>query len=357
MKYELKKFIFNRRNIGVFGFLFAFIICFICYNVYMNLHYNESQIEIYQKAYRTSENRIDESSTEEESIFWKGLHRNAYNLIQLYSNNENKTDVFIESKVGWNNLIDQAYQNGYVVTEFEKRDSQTIQNETKQLKYLKKNHIELLNSPYEPNTINILYSLFNQKLYLIIMLVLCILLCDVFGLEMENGFYKNLYVSKISKKKILLNKIKFSLALSISLIVVMFSIIILSGFIFGFGNSEYPYFYLKQVYTVKDIVVKSMILLAIECIFVTGISSLWFSFSLNNGFVLAVNLILYALFFVIGNVVGNSNIFVYVPFLHIDFMSLITHNHVILATFVNLLYFVFCVIASLQVFRKRELVR
>lgn len=51
MMYELKKFIFNKRNAGVFGFLVFFLICFIGYNVYMDKHYNESQIKIYQKAY------------------------------------------------------------------------------------------------------------------------------------------------------------------------------------------------------------------------------------------------------------------------------------------------------------------
>ena len=58
MMYELKKFIFNKRNAGVFGFLVFFLICFISYNVYMDKHYNESQIKIYQKAYRVSENRM-----------------------------------------------------------------------------------------------------------------------------------------------------------------------------------------------------------------------------------------------------------------------------------------------------------
>ena len=49
MMYELKKFIFNKRNVGVFGFLVFFLVCFIGYNVYMDKHYNESQIKIYQK--------------------------------------------------------------------------------------------------------------------------------------------------------------------------------------------------------------------------------------------------------------------------------------------------------------------
>ena len=66
MMYELKKFIFNKRNAGVFGFLVFFLICFIGYNVYMDKHYNESQIKIYQKAYRVSENRMDEAGSEEE---------------------------------------------------------------------------------------------------------------------------------------------------------------------------------------------------------------------------------------------------------------------------------------------------
>lgn len=49
MMYELKKFIFNKRNVGVFGFLVFFLVCFIGYNVYMDKHYNESQIKIYQR--------------------------------------------------------------------------------------------------------------------------------------------------------------------------------------------------------------------------------------------------------------------------------------------------------------------
>ena len=144
-----------------------------------------------------------------------------------------------------------------------------------------RNHIEMLNSPYEPNTFNIFNELFNQKLYLVVMLILCILLCDIFGLEMESGFYKNLYVSRISKQKILLNKIKFSLFAAIVLIMAMFLIIVLSGLIFGIGNCDYPYFYLDQMYTVKEIVAKSIILLVVENIFVVGISALLFTFSLN----------------------------------------------------------------------------
>lgn len=357
MMYELKKFIFNKRNVGVFGFLVFFLVCFIGYNVYMDKHYNESQIKIYQKAYRISENRMDEAGSEEESEFWKKVYRNASGLIHFYYNSENKTDEFIESKLSWNHLMLQANNEGYIINDFEKRDVQTLQNETKQLKYLKNNHIEMLNSPYEPNTFNIFNELFNQKLYLVVMLILCILLCDIFGLEMESGFYKNLYVSRISKQKILLNKMKFSLFVAVFLIIVMFLIIVLSGLIFGIGNCDYPYFYFDQMYTVKEIVAKSIILLVVESVFVVGISALLFTFSLNNGFILAVNLILYALFFVLGNVTGYSRFFVYIPFLHIDFVNLIIHKQVVLAAIISLMYFLSCSLISLQCFKKREVVR
>lgn len=83
---------------------------------------------------------------------------------------------------------------------------------------------------------------------------------------------------------------------------------------FGIGNCDYPYFYFNQMYTVKEIVAKSIILLVVESVFVVGISSLLFTCSLNNGFIVAVNLILYALFFVLGNVTGYSRFFVYIPF-------------------------------------------
>ena len=203
----------------------------------------------------------------------------------------------------------------------------------------------MLNSPYEPNTFNIFNELFNQKLYLVVMLILCILLCDIFGLEMESGFYKNLYVSRISS---------FAAAF---LIIVMLLIIVLSGLIFGIGNCDYPYFYFNQMYTVKEIVAKSIILLGIESIFVVGISALLFTFSLNNGFIVAVNLILYALFFVLGNVTGYSRFFVYIPFLHIDFVNLIIYKQVVLAAIISLMYFLSCSLISLQCFKKRELVR
>ena len=149
MMYELKKFIFNKRNVGVFGFLVFFLVCFIGYNVYMDKHYNESQIKIYQKAYRISENRMDEAGSEEESEFWKKVYRNASGLIHFYYNSENKTDEFIESKLSWNHLMLQANNEGYIINDFEKREVQTLQNETKQLKYLKKNHIEMSSEIYE----------------------------------------------------------------------------------------------------------------------------------------------------------------------------------------------------------------
>ena len=59
----------------------------------------------------------------------------------------------------------------------------------------------MLNSPYEPNTFNIFNELFNQKLYLVVMLILCILLCDIFGLEMESGFYKTYMFQEFTKAK------------------------------------------------------------------------------------------------------------------------------------------------------------
>ena len=174
---------------------------------------------------------------------------------------------------------------------------------------------------------------------------------------MESGFYKNLYVSRISKQKILLNKMKFSLFAAAFLIIVMLLIIVLSGLILGIGNCDYPYFYFNQMYTVKEIVAKSIILLVVESVFVVGISSLLFTCSLNNGFIVAVNLILYALFFVLGNVTGYSRFFVYIPFLHIDFVNLIIHKQVVLAAIISLMYFLSCSLISLQCFKKRELVR
>lgn len=115
--------------------------------------------------------------------------------------------------------------------------------------------------------------------------------------------------------------------------------------------------YFNQMYTVKEIVAKSIILLVVESIFVVGISALLFTFSLNNGFIVAVNLILYALFFVLGNVTGYSRFFVYIPFLHIDFVNLIIYKQVVLAAIVSLVYFLSCSLISLQCFKKRELVR
>lgn len=357
MMYEFKKFIFNKRNVGVLGFLVFFLVSFIGYNFYMDKHYNESQIKIYQKAYRTAENSMDEAASKEESEFWKAVYRESNNLIRLYYNHENKTDEFIKTKIAWNDWMLQAKNEGYTIENFERRDIQTLQNEQKQLKYLQKNHIELLNSPYEPNTFNLFNELFNQKLYLVVMLTLCISLCDVLGLEMENGFYKNLYVSNVSRQKILVDKMKFSLLVTILLVIVTFVLISISGFIFGFGNSAYPYFNFNQIYTVKEIVIKSSLLLMIESVFVVGISTLWFVLSLNNGFVLSVNLILYALFFVLGNVIEYSTFFVYIPFLHIDFMNLIIHKQFVLAIFINVLYFIGCIFVSLQYFKKREMVR
>ena len=89
MMYEFKKFIFNKRNLGVLGFLVFFLVCFIGYNVYMDTHYNEFQIKLYQKAYRTAENSMDEAASKEESEFWKAVYRESNSLIRLYYNNEN----------------------------------------------------------------------------------------------------------------------------------------------------------------------------------------------------------------------------------------------------------------------------
>lgn len=357
MMYEFKKLIYNKRNVGVFAFLLFFLICFIGYNVYMDTHYNESQIKMYQKASRKSENNLLSPISDEESEFWKDVNLTSNRLIKIYWNEENKTEEFINTKIKWNTLMIQAYMDGYVVNEFETRNIQTLQNENKQLKYLNKNHIEMLNSPYEANTFNLLNELFGQKLYLIILLIICVLLCDVFGLEMENGFYKNLYVSNISKQKIWIKKICFSLILALFVLCMSLFILGLAGLIFGFGNSQYPYFYMNHMFTVKEIVTQSLYLLIVETLFLVGISSLWFSLSISSGFILTMNLILYALFFVLGNLVGYSQLFVYIPFLHVDFILLIAHKQVILSIVTNLFYFILCGFLSVYYFKKRELVK
>lgn len=357
MRYELKKFMFNNRNVGVFGFLTLFLICFIGYNIYMDVHYNESQIIMYKKAYQVSENMMGSLNSDEEYTFWKSVNRNSYLLIQLCFNKENTTEEYIVTRIVWNDLMVQANENGYVVKEFESRNIQTILNEIKQLKYLKSNNIRLLNSPYEPNTFNILNEFFGQKIYLILLLIICILLCDVYGLEIDDGFYKYLYASGLSKQKILMNKIMFSVFVSFVTISLTIAILLLSGLIFGFGNSEYPYFYFNQMYMVKDIILQSLMLMMAESVFLIGISSLWFSFSLNGNFMLVMNLILYALFYVIGNIMNYQHYFIYIPFLHIDFINLIFHKKVVLSIFVSLAYFIFACIISINFFNKRELVR
>lgn len=355
--YELKKLFYNKRNAGVFVFLIFFLICFVDYNIYMDMHYNESQIKIFQKANRKAESNLLSFVSDEESEFWKNINLTSNRLIKLYWNQKNQTEEFINTKIKWNTLMIQANMNGYVVNDFEKRDVQTLQNENKQLKYLNKNHIEMLNSPYEPNTWNLLNELFGQKLYLILLLIICVLLCDVFGLEMENGFYKNLYVSQISKKKIWIHKIEFSVIVAIIALFISLLILGLSGFIFGFGNSQYPYFYFNQMFTIKEIVTQSLSLLIVETLFLVGISSLWFSLSISSGFILTMNLILYALFFVLGNLIGYSKLFAYIPFLHTDFIQLIIHKKVIISMFVSLFYSVIFSFISMQYFNKRELVK
>lgn len=357
MKYEFKKFVFNKRNMGVFGFLIFFIICFIAYNVYMDFHYNESQIKIYQKAHQVSENMMNSLNDNEEYTFWKGVNRNSYTIIQAYFKEENTTEEFMKLKITWDELMIQANENGYVVKEFETRNAQTILNEIKQLKYLKKNNMQVLHSPYAPQTFNVWNKFFGQKIYLIVLLVVCILLCDIFGLEIESGFYKYLYVSRLSKLKIISNKIMFSVMIAFASIAVVILILLLSGLIFGFGNSEYPYFYFSQMYMVKDIVLQSLMLMMVESVFLVGISSLWFSVSLNTGFVLTMNLFLYALFYVFEGVINYQSFFVYVPFLHIDFLNMIIHKQVVFSIVVSFTYFMVCWIVSLNHFKKRELVR
>lgn len=357
MKYEFKKFSFNKRNIGVFGFLILFVISFIGYNAYMDAHYNEAQIKMYQKAHQVSENRMELSDTDEEYVFWKDVNRNSYAIIQLYAGEENTTLEFIKSKIIWDDLMIQANENGYDIKEFETRSTQTIFNEMKQFKYLQNKNMQALNSPYVPQTFNILNKFFDQKLYLIVLLVVCILLCDVFGLEIDSGFYKYLFVSEVSKQKILANKMKFSIILSIVSISFVILILFLSGLIFGFGNSEYPYFYFNQMYMVKDIALQSLMLMIMESIFLIGISSLWFSFSLNTGFMLTMDLILYALFYVFDGVINYQSWFVYIPFLHINFLNLIIHKQVIVSMILSFVYSVTCWIVSLHHFKKRELVR
>lgn len=96
----------------------------------------------------------------------------------------------------------QANNEGYIINDFEKRDVQTLQNETKQLKYLKKNHIEMLNSPYEPNTFNIFNELFNQKLYLVVMLILCEYYYVIYSdWKWKVGFIKTYMFQEFQSKK------------------------------------------------------------------------------------------------------------------------------------------------------------
>ncbi|MFR3428633.1 MAG: hypothetical protein ACLTTH_00005, partial [Holdemanella porci] len=56
---------------------------------------------------------------------------------------------------------------------------------------------------------------------------------------------------------------------------------------------------------------------------------------------------------VLGNVIGYSRFFVYIPFLHIDFVNLIIYKQVVLAAIISLMYFLSCSLISLQCFKKR----
>ncbi|MDQ0362915.1 ABC transporter permease [Breznakia pachnodae] len=223
----------------------------------------------------------------------------------------------------WNKKMMTRYE--YMLTHIEKGGvsySKEIVDEYKKkyviYQYLYEHNIQDYSSPYAVNGLNFIINLFKGYDILIVFGILALQMVYSYTSENDNGTYKLLMSTPLSKKSIVVQRIVFNIFSSVLILVFSLSIgFIISTVIGGIGNPNYPQWMMGDqiVSTISYIGYILISLVVVLCLFACLYSLLSTIFSYFDHSIVFIGFILIALAFMFLLEMTYTNIYYIFPYM------------------------------------------
>lgn len=327
-RYELQKFIYNKKNTVILISLILFLTGFIVYNNQLDKQYpidmSEKLEDIADYSNKTAKG-ITMSMTnipegeykqqlEVQHDYWLKLYTKSLVLVNGYKYDGYQNADFLKTEIVWNELLLEGMENGYNLDVVTRDTKKTIQEQISKDQYILNNKVKIPHSPYECNFLNLFKLVFTGYTTLFLLFLFLLMVFDISAVEFETGSYKIMYSSKESIKKIILTKLAFSIFLIIFFLLIMTIVFAAAGFVFGFGDPNYPYPVLPDIFPLYFIILTLLplyfiALLVLSCM-ILFISYITYSSSVT----LVVMITSYMMVIVFQQIFNFDWLYPYIPF-------------------------------------------
>ena len=363
LKYEWKKFIYNKKNWFVFLLILASFIGYVSFHAYENQMYMDTRKEEFSKYRQNALYDITNmanyqalSKNDEEKqyytnavTYFKDVYACANTLYQEYST----FSVSLNHLMRWNSLMIQGLEQKINIVSYNTNSLVELKKIKKEYQYLQSHHISLKESPYVCTTSNLIVNLTKNGLGFVILILFFLLIYDVFN-EFDSGVYKILYSSSYDLKKILCSKVLFLILLLMGYILLFVILFGWNSFIFGMGNLVYPYSIGNAIYAESHIIVRIVVLVFGMNLFLIGVyTCISILFKSTTRSLVIMTLLYFAVNLFQSNLKTISN---WIGFLGPNLFSMLQQKNILLTLATDMFVLIVLLIGSTIILKKQDLI-
>ena len=363
LRYEWKKFLYNKKNWIVLVLILASFIGYVSFHVYENQAYMDTKKEEFSK-YRQSAlyditnmaNYQSLSKTDKEKEYYanaieyfKEVYDCANTLYQEYAS----SSLQLDHLMNWNALMIQGKDNKINIVSYTRDTMEELTKMKREYQYIKKNHISIKKTPYVCTTSNLIMNLTKNQLGFVVLILFFLWIYDVFN-EFDSGAYKVLYSSGYDFKKILCSKILFSVFLLIGYILLFIILFGVNSCIFGIGNLEYPFSIGTRIYPESTIIIRILLLIFGMNVFLIGVyTCISILFKSTTRSLVIMTLLYFAVNLFQSNLKTISN---WIGFLGPNLFSMLQQKNILLTLATDMFVLIVLLIGSTIILKKQDLI-
>lgn len=367
--YEFKKFIYNKKNIVIFCIMLIFLGGFIVYNDYQDKKYPDVMYRQMSEANDYASKRVqslsisdsysnDENEKEDlqkQKEYWSKLSDTSSILAGEYMMDKNQSVDFVQDEIKWNQIVLEGIHANYNMTPITRDSEKTIKNKIENDQYIIDHQLEILNSPYSCNTLNLFNLLFSDYVGLFLMFLFILLIFDIAPSEFENKSYKILYSSHHARATVFCSKLIFSLFVILAFLMLIAIVFTISGFFFGFGDFVYPYSVYPDIYPFGKAVALLFIIFFIGLLCLTGMIQFLSYWTYSSSVTLVTILSIYMMVIVFQQIFDFRWLYPYIPFCYPFNKDIIQYHGTIICCIIGLITTFLLSVISIKLLDKRDI--
>jgi len=269
--FEFRKFLNQKKNVGIMLVFVAFIGIFIAVN--LKNEKNEAQQKMNQIMYElgnvTQELEIYRTNDMQNSE--RNYVQRKYDVLNELSVAANKGDW--KEQLRLQIILDKMKLQNENLNEY---NFNKLQTDVEVNEILYEKNIKPIFSASSMQSYNFIRLILGGMLPVLIILMILLLTSDIVSTEKETGTYKILMSQPISRTKILFSKIIAQTLICLLFLFLLFAVFfVLLGIAFGYGSPEYPtLFYTGEYICISSYITIMIPLFALSVIAINSYSAL-----------------------------------------------------------------------------------